>query len=230
MAGAIGNIVGSLIGADATRSAVNTQADATNRALDIQQGQADRAYADQAPYRQAGVNALTQYAGELGTMPTAAEVMAQPGYQFGQQQGQQRLDRQFAAAGGRISGASMKAGARYATDYATTGYNAEYQRRQDRLNRLAALAGLGQTATGASAASGQQAANNMTGLISSQGDATAGARMLNGNTWGNTANAIGAYWQRYGSPWGGGQYGGMTPDMTGSSSFGDASRQSLGLG
>jgi len=203
MAGAIGNVVGAFIGADAARSAANTQADATQRALDIQQTQADRAYNDQAPYRQAGVNALSQYAGELGTMPTAAEVQAQPGYQFGLNQGQQAIDRKTAAAGGRVSGASLKAAARFGTDYATSGYNAEYQRRQDRLNRLAALAGLGQTATGASAASGQQAAQNMSGLVSSQGDATAGARLLGGNTWGNAANAIGAYYQRYGGGFGG---------------------------
>ena len=221
-----GNIVGSLIGADAARGAANTQADATRDAIGEQRRQADRAYADQAQYREAGGNALRQYAGELGAMPTAAEVMAQLGYQFGQQQGQQALDRRFAASGGRISGAAMKAGTRYATDYATIGYNAEYQRRQDRLNRLAALAGLGQTATGASAASGQNAANNISGLISSQGDAAAGARMYTGNTWGNTANSIAALYQRRSMP----NYGGMTPDMGGLSVFGDGSRQSLGLG
>lgn len=209
-----GNIVGSLIGADSARSAANTQSDATREAIAEQRRQADRAYADQTPYREAGVNALGQYAREIGTMPTADEVMAQPGYQFGLQQGQQALDRRFAASGGRISGASMKAGTRYATDYATSGYNAEYQRRQDRLNRLATLAGLGQTATGASAASGQNAANNISGLISSQGDAAAAAKLHTGNLWGNTANSLAALWQRGN---GGGMGGGMgvPTDQTG---------------
>ena len=67
----------------------------------------------------------------------------------------------------------MSLASEYATNYASTGYNAAYQRRQDRLNRLASLAGIGQTATGSSASAGSNAANQISGLISSQGDAAA---------------------------------------------------------
>lgn len=193
-------LVGGAIAANGARSAANTQADATQAGIAEQQRQADRAYADQAPYRAAGVNALGQFANEIGAMPTAQEVMSQPGYQFGLQQGQQAIDRKASAAGGRISGASMKAAARFGTDYATSGYNAEYQRRQDRLNRLASLANLGQTATGASAASGQAAAGNIGSMLTSQGNAAAGAQMYQGQVWGNTANQLGALWQRSQTP------------------------------
>lgn len=137
-----------------------------------------------------------------------AEVMADPGYQFGQQQGQQALDRKIAAMGGRVSGNALKAATRFGTDYASTGYNAAYQRRQDRLNRLQQLAGLGQVATGASAAAGGQAANAISGLISSQGDANAASRLAQGNIWGNAGNQLAALYGRSKTalPAGGGNY------------------------
>lgn len=125
----------------------------------------------------------------------AAEALREPGYQFGLQQGQQALDRRIAAMGGRVSGASLKAAARYGTDYGASGYNAAYQRGQDRLNRLASLAGVGQSATQASSAAGGQRANAISGLLSSQGDANAAAGMAQGNIWRSTGNQLAGYFQ-----------------------------------
>jgi hypothetical protein len=187
---------GALISSRGARSAAQTQQEASDRAVAAQQSQADRVYADQAPYREQGVNALRTLAGEVGRMPTAAEVMSDPGYQFGMNQGQQALQRGFAARGGRVSGAAMKAATEYGQNYATTGFNAAYQRRQDRLNRLAALAGIGQTATQASGQAGMQAGANAANLISSQGDATAASRMAQGNIWGNAIGDIAAQYSR----------------------------------
>jgi hypothetical protein len=119
-----------------------------------------------------------------------------PGYQFGLDQGNQALDRKIAAGGGRVSGAAIKAAQRFGTDYATTGYNAAYQRRQDRINRLSALAGIGQSATGASAQAGSAAANNISGALQSQGNASGAASLAQGNIWGNAINQAGAAWQR----------------------------------
>lgn len=189
-------LVGSAVSASGSRSAARTQAEATNRATDLQTRQYEQAYADQQPYREQGVNALRTLAGDINRMPTAAEVMAQPGYQFGLQQGQQALQRQFAARGGRVSGAAMKAATEYGTNYATTGFNVEYQRRQDRLNRLAALAGIGQTATQASGQAGMSMAGNVGNMIQSQGDATGAARMAQGNIWSNALGDIGAAYAR----------------------------------
>jgi len=142
-------------------------------------------------------DAMSGSGGEGGLIDRATtqeEVMRDPGYQFGLQQGQQALDRKIAAMGGRVSGAALKAAARYGTDYASTGYNAAYQRGQDRLNRLAALAGLGQTATQASAASGANSANAISNLVSSQGNANAAMNIAQGNIWGNAANQLGGYY------------------------------------
>ena len=119
-----------------------------------------------------------------------------PGYQFGLDQGNQALDRKIAAAGGRVSGASLKAAQRFGTDYATTGYNAAYGRRQDRLNRLQALAGIGQTATAGSAAAGQAAAGANANLYSAQGNASGAASLAQGNIWANAGNQLGAMAQR----------------------------------
>jgi hypothetical protein len=178
--------------AGAASDAADSQAASSAAAIAEQRRQADRAYADQAQYRETGGRALTSLEHDINGAPSAAEVMSDPGYAFGLQQGQQGLDRKAAAAGGRVSGAALKAASEYATNYASTGYNAAYQRRQDRLNRLAALAGIGQTATSASAASGQNAANNISSLTSSQGDATGAAQLARGNIWGNATNQLGA--------------------------------------
>lgn len=191
-----GNLIGAAIGSDSARSAANTQADATREAIGEQRRQYDLTRSDFAPWREAGVGALGTLQKEMGAPVTAADVMQDPGYQFGLTSGQQAIDRKIAAGGGRMSGAAVKAAGRFGTDYATTGYNAAYQRRQDRLNRLQALAGIGQTATNSSAQAGQGATNAISSLISSGGDAAAAGRMAQGNIWGNAVNSITANYMR----------------------------------
>lgn len=197
VAGAV--VVSSVIGSNAASDAANTQAGATQSSIDEQRRQYDLTRSDYAPYREAGTKALGQYQTEINGNTSAADALAEPGYQFGLQQGQQALDRKAAAAGGRVSGAALKSATEYATNYATTGYNAAYQRRQDRLNRLAALANVGQTATGGSAAAGASAANNISGLISAQGNASGSAQLAQGNIWGNATNQLGAVAQKWAS-------------------------------
>lgn len=191
---------GALIGADANRSAANTSADATREATAEQRRQYDLTREDYARYRELGVRTIPTLERDINAGITPADVMSDPGYQFGLNQGQQALDRRVAAMGGRVSGAALKAAARYGTDYASTGYNAEYQRRQDRLNRLSALAGLGQTATAGSAAAGQNAANQISALTQSRGDTQGAARLVQGNIWANAGNQIAAIYSRQQQP------------------------------
>jgi hypothetical protein len=129
-----------------------------------------------------------------------AEALKEPGYQFGLQQGQQAIDRKAAAAGGRVSGAALKAANRFATDYATSGYNAAYGRREDRLARLQTLAGFGNSATGSVANAGQNSTNAISQAMQSQGDAFGASRLAQGNIWSNTANQIGAIGSRMAQP------------------------------
>lgn len=191
------SVVGSVISSNAVGDAADTQAAGTAAGIAEQRRQYDLTRGDYAPYRDAGTKALGQLQDEMGRTTTAADAMSDPGYQFGLQQGQLGLDRKAAASGGRVSGAALKSAAEYATNYATTGYNAAYQRRQDRLNRLAALANVGQTATGGSASAGTAAANNIGGLMTAQGNAAGAAQLAQGNIWGNTGNQLGAVASRW---------------------------------
>lgn len=192
VAGAIvvGGIGSSLLQSDAAGNAADTQSQSTAAATGEQRRQYDTTREDFRPYREVGYRTLPTLESEVNRLPTPQEVMSDPGYQFGLDQGQKALDRKAAAAGGRVSGASLKAASEYATNYATTGYDAAYKRRQDRLNRLAALAGIGQTAVSGGANLGQQSSNAISGLISSQGDATAAAGLARGNIWGNAINSL----------------------------------------
>ena len=184
----------------AASGAASTQADTSAAAIAEQRRQYDLQREDSAPYRAAGAQALGQYQSEMNGPVTSADVMSDPGYQFGLSQGQLALDRKAAAGGGRISGAALKSAAQYGTDYATTGYGAAYQRRQDRLNRLQALAGLGQTSTASSAAAGAASAGNISNMISNQGNAAGAAQIAQGNIWGNTVNQLGATGYRWANP------------------------------
>lgn len=219
-AAAAGAIGGALISSNAAKSAANKQAGATNAALSEQQREFDLNQANQQPYLDAGKAALGQYQTEINKPTTAADVMASdPGYQFGLDQGMTALDRKIAAMGGRVSGAALKAADQYGTNYATTGYSAAYQRSQDRLNRLAALAGINQTnpSLGLSAQSGQTSANAISNLLTSQGDATAASRLAQGGIWGSAGNQLAALASRYNTPsyggyTSGGSYASNTPD------------------
>lgn len=197
---AIASTAATLIGANqqskAASSAADSQAQSTADAIAEQRRQYDTTRADYSPYREAGLTALGQYQNEMNTPVSTADVMSDPGYQWGLTQGQTALDRKTAAAGGRVSGAALKAAAQYGNDYATTKYDAAYQRRSDRLNRLAALAGIGQTATAGTASAGSNASTNTSNLISSQGNASAASTMAQGNIWGNAINSVGAAWQK----------------------------------
>jgi len=200
-----------MLQSDAAGDAADAQAGATAASIAEQRRQFDLTRGDYAPYRAIGTNALRRLGAfygvddstqaQSGTQQTYNDgldgpIQMDPGYEFGRQQGEQALNRKIAAAGGRVSGASLKAAQRFGTDYATTGYSAAYGRRQDRENRLAALAGIGQTATAGSASAGQNATNAISQALQSQGDATAAAGMARGNIWRDSLNQAGAAYQR----------------------------------
>ena len=202
--GAVGGGIGSLLegGLESNQAgkAADAQLQGNREAIAENRRQYDLNRLDYQPYRETGVRALGSLESDINKMPTAEEVMAQPGYQFGLKQGQLGLDRKFAAAGGRVSGAALKAASSYATDYATTGYSAEYQRRQDRLNRLAALAGIGQTATAGTTAAGARSTNAISGLMQDSGDVMGASTLARGNIWRNTLNEMASQWRDYKPP------------------------------
>lgn len=107
-----------------------------------------------------------------------------PSYQWRLNQGLQKLQASAAARGGLLTGQNAADITNYSQSAASQEYQAAYDRnratQQDLYNRLAGLAGIGQTATGAIGAAGQNLANNagsnlMTGASNSTGYLTSGA-------------------------------------------------------
>jgi hypothetical protein len=161
----------SVIGASAAKSAANTQADAANRAAELQRQQFEQTRQDQAPWRQAGetaLNALTPLATNYQKFGMD-QFQQDPGYGFRLSEGRKALAHQAAARGGAVSGQSLKAMQDYAQGSASNEYQNAFNRyqteRNAQLNPLQSLAGLGQTATNQLGAAGQNYATNAGNMI-----------------------------------------------------------------
>lgn len=142
LGGPVGLVAGmGVSGALASDSAADAQEDAANRASDTQMRMFELAREDQAPWLKAGEGGLNELAGMLGIpgYKASTDWRKDPGYEFQRDEGQKALDRSFAARGNLLSGAALKATSRYNQDYASGAYN-------QRLNRLASIAGVGQVA------------------------------------------------------------------------------------
>lgn len=192
--GVVGAIGGAVIASSASKSAANTQSDAsdrataasteaTNKGIAENQRQYDLNRADQAPFMQRGNQAGNQLQnllglsgdtgaagyGSLAKSFTGADLANEPGYQFGLAQGQHGLDASAAARGGYYSGAQLKAASRYNNDYASTKYADAYNRynndRTTTYNQLAGISGSGQQATNNVGAAGTANASNNGNLL-----------------------------------------------------------------
>ena len=161
-------VVGSsLIGSSASKKAASTQADAANRAADLQMQQFERQVELQEPWRQAGITALNKLT-PLATeyTPFGMEQFQQdPGYAFRMQEGMKALERSAAARGGLLSGGMLRGAQQYGQGLASQEYMNAFNRyqaeRNARLNPLQSLAGVGQTATNQLGQAGQAMASNV---------------------------------------------------------------------
>lgn len=198
--GAVGSVASS-------QSSARGQQRAADAAAALQREQFDISRNDQAPWREAGSNALAnlvKLSGQYGQAPTSADVMGQPGYQFGLNQGLDALEGRAAAGGGLYSGAAGKALTRYGNDYATTKYADAFNQRRlsegDIWNRYAGLAGIGQAATNQLGAQGQAYANNVGSIGMSNANAQGAASIAQGNAWGNALNQGASWWNQRQQP------------------------------
>jgi hypothetical protein len=161
VAGAVGAAaVGGAISGSAAKKAAKTQANAADRAAQLQYEQFERQVELQKPWRQAGERALTKLEGASDYTPFGqAQFQADPGYAFRLKEGQQALDRSAAARGGLISGGALKAAQRYGQDMGSQEYLNAFNRyqteRQARLGPLQSLAGVGQSAVNQLGQAGQ---------------------------------------------------------------------------
>jgi len=202
VASAAATVGGAVIGSKASGKAADAQANAAAASLAEQQRQFDLLRGDQQPYRDAGSAAISDLLGMRSESPRLdpKSVMSDPGYQFGLTQGRNALEGSAAAGGGLYSGAALKALTQYGNDYGTTKYNDAWNRQQNefgnRWNRLAGLAGVGQTSVQNTGQAGQNFSNQY-GNITMGNANNQGANSINqGNIWGNALNSLGSQFGR----------------------------------
>jgi hypothetical protein len=192
---AFGGLAGGYFQGQAAKEAAQTQAAAAEKALKLQQDMFDYQKSLLAPYQEVGVNALRRLEGVmgLGGQPaTGGQQLLEmdPGYAFRLGEGMKALERLQAARGNMLSGGAIKAGQRYAQDVASQEYGNAY-------NRLANIAGLGQTTGTQLGAAGQQFGSAAGETLAQQANALAAGRVGRTSAYtqgiNTAANAFGNY-------------------------------------
>jgi len=191
--GGFGSIFGGETQANAANRAANLQYQLGEQSLDFQKQQWAQQQANLAPWLQQGKASLSELAGLMNTpgqgllapfsqtfqAPNAAQAAATPGYQFQLEQGQNAVQNSAGARGGLVSGNAATALDRYSQGLAASNYQQVYNNamqeylnnfniyntnQANQYNRLASLAGVGQTAATTLGNQGQAAANNVAGI------------------------------------------------------------------
>jgi hypothetical protein len=214
--------------ANASDNAAQLQAQEAQNSLNFQEQEFNTQQANQKPFLQAGQTAVGDLSNLLApggslsqpwtgtfTPPTAAQAEATPGFQFTLQQGQNAIQNSAAAQGNLLSGGTEAALDQYSQGLASTNYqqafnnaltqygtayNTFQNNQANQFNRLASVAGLGQTSAAQLGQTGQQAANNVSNTYLTTG-AQQGQDMLNAasanasgyNALGNIGTSLGNY-------------------------------------
>jgi hypothetical protein len=206
-------IAGSLIGANASKSAANTQVGASKEAIAEQRRQFDINQRNFAPFLEEGQQSVRRLSdlmgvsgntgatgyGDLSRKFTSADLNADPVYQsglkFGLDQGTSAINaRNIASGTGFDSGATLKQLARYAEDYGTTKANESYNRfTNDQNNLYSKLSG--QASTGQTAASnvgqlGLGSTNAITNAMMGGANAQAAGIVGGANAWAGGVNNL----------------------------------------
>jgi hypothetical protein len=189
--GAFGSLAGGYLTGQAAKDAANIQAQSAQNALALQREQFEYQKGLLEPYRQAGESALGRLSGVmgLGGQPAQPQQLLDmdPGYAFRLGEGMKALERVQAARGNMLSGGAIKAGQRYAQDFASGEYGNAY-------NRLANIAGLGQTVGGQLGSAAQQFGQTAGETMSQGANALAAGRINRTSGYmGGVGGAVGAY-------------------------------------
>ncbi|KKN66531.1 hypothetical protein LCGC14_0470650 [marine sediment metagenome] len=201
-----GAIVGTaVIGAVASGKAGKTQAKAAEKAGDLEYQMFQEQKEREAPWQEAGVNALARITaglepgGEFTGEFTGADLEQEPGYQFRLKEGLKSLDRQASVRGDLVSGRALKAATRYGQEYAsgeyTNAFNRYQSNREARLQPLQSLAGVGQTSVGRIGAATGRYTQGATEAITGAANARASGYVGTANA---LTSALGTglnYWQ-----------------------------------
>ena len=219
-----GSLLSGLMASDSASNAASTAADAstagTLATVGEQRRQFDINQANMQPWLTAGTESVNRLRG--GLMPGGEfgavrpfnfqyDQNADPGVAFRMSEGMKALERSAAARGGLLSGSMLKGAQRFGQDLASqeyqnaynrylTGFNAATGERNALYNRLAGVAGTGQTAASQIGAQGAAAASNIGNALMSnaatQGNAAMAAAGLRSSAYGGTANMLGNLYGR----------------------------------
>ena len=176
----VGNVVSGIAAANAAEAASEQQSQAAQNALQLQREMFEYQKGLLEPYRTAGTAALKRLEGALGLGGPAQPQQAlemDPGYGFRLGEGMKALERMQAARGNMLSGGAMKAGQRYAQDYASGEYGNAY-------NRLANIAGLGQTTGTQLGNAASQFSTNAGNVMGQEANALAAGRIGRASAYG----------------------------------------------
>jgi hypothetical protein len=189
--GAFGSLAGGYLTGQAAKDAANIQAQSAQNALALQREQFEYQKGLLEPYRKAGESALGRLSGVmgLGGQPAQPQQLLDmdPGYAFRLGEGMKALERVQAARGNMLSGGAIKAGQRYAQDFASGEYGNAY-------NRLANIAGLGQTVGNQLGSAAQQFGQTAGETMSQGANALAAGRVGRTSGYmGGIGGAVGAY-------------------------------------
>lgn len=184
------SLVSGVLGANAASDAASQQAGAAREAGAISERQYNQTRADNEPWRQAGMGALSQMQDPSFQKDfSMADYEADPGYAFRMAEGQKALERSAAARGNLMGSGTMKSLTRYSQGVASDEYAKAYERfntnNTNRFNRLASIAGVGQTATNSNATAGANYANSASDAITGAANAGAAGTVGAANAWGN---------------------------------------------
>lgn len=120
---------------------------------------------------------------------TMQDFQTDPGYGFRQSEGEKVLQRAASAQGGIGSGRFLKDAMRFNQGLASDEFSRAYDRfglnRDSRFNKLASIAGVGQTATNQTANAAQNFGTAAAGNIMGAGNALAAGRVGGANAWNN---------------------------------------------
>lgn len=218
----LGTLLSSESSSDAASTAARASGEASAASIAEQRRQYDQNRADYAPYLAAGTGAVNRlgagvgYGGEFGAarpFDFQYNPNTDPGYAFRFSEGMKALDRSAAARGGLLSGPTLRGATRFGQDLATgsrqnafneylTGFNANTGERNALYNRLAGVAGTGQTATGQIGAQGTNMASNIGNLnmtsAANTGNAAMAAAGARNSAFGGAANVLGRMYGGYG--------------------------------
>lgn len=193
--------------AGAAKKAGQLSNDATNRSIDEQQREYNQNREDQLPWLNTGKSALSMLGGMYGLNPDGSGVSGQapdysafyqsPDYQFALQQGQQALDRSAAARGSLFSGGQNADTLKFGQGLASQQFGNFY-------NRLAGLAGIGQSSAQNLGAAGMGMANSIGNLNMQNAQNQMGSVYDKANAWSNFGNQLAGFGGQMAGRFGGG--------------------------